>query len=151
MATTYDEDRKVITMKNFFSECFKFIKRSFSPFVVPIDYALLYMLQSKQYVLTPDFISCYRKICFNEANTLWQMLHEPENSTIEQVRAIVFDPRTYDNYRVSFLNLFCELFFLIDNCQTDLYMFQYRQSNAILFPAWQISQWTTMMMVMRIQ
>lgn len=100
MASTYDEDRKIVTMKNFFVECYKFNKRSFAPFVVSVDYVLLYMIQSKQYCLTPDFISCYRKIDFKEANILWKAIHEPSETSIEMVRAIVFDPRTYDNFRV---------------------------------------------------
>ena len=86
-------------MKNFFSECFKFNKRSFSPLVVSIDFCLAYMIQSQQYCLTPDFISCYRKIDLNEANTLWDMLHQPENATVAMVRSIIFDPRTYDSRR----------------------------------------------------
>jgi hypothetical protein len=68
--------------------------------VVSVDYVLLYMIQSKQYCLTPDFISCYRKIDFKEANILWKAIHEPSETSIEMVRAIVFDPRTYDNFRV---------------------------------------------------
>jgi hypothetical protein len=100
MASTYDEDRKIVTMKNFFVECYKFNKRSFAPFVVSVDYVLLYMIQSKQCCLTPDFISCYRKIDFKEANILWKAIHEPSETSIEMVRAIVFDPRTYDNFRV---------------------------------------------------
>jgi hypothetical protein len=99
MQATFDEDRKVINMKNFFSECFKFNKRSFSPLVVSIDFCLAYMIQSQQYCLTPDFISCYRKIDLNEANTLWDMLHQPENATVAKVRSIIFDPRTYDSRR----------------------------------------------------
>lgn len=101
MLSNLDDNKKIINMKNFFNECYRFNKRCFAPVVVPVDFALLYMMQSQNYILTPDFIAQYRKMDFNEATTLWRMIHEPTQTTIEDVRAIVFDPRTYDNRRVS--------------------------------------------------
>jgi hypothetical protein len=40
------------------------------PAVVPIQYAILYMIQSGSYILSPDFISSFKKIDLLEANTL---------------------------------------------------------------------------------
>ena len=121
MASTYDEEKKIVTQKNFFSECYKFNKRSFSPFVVSIDFCLLYMIQSKQYCLTPDFISCYRKIDLNEANIMWNILHEPDTADVQMVRALVFDPRSYDARKVTINvhTILCRVSFLTFCCRLD--------------------------------
>lgn len=115
MASTYDEEKKIVTLKNFFSECYKFNNRSFSPFVVSIDFCLLYMIQSKQYCLTPDFISCYRKIDLNEANIMWNILHEPDAADVQMVRALVFDPRSYDARKVTFTPSFVASLSVVDS------------------------------------
>lgn len=104
MISSWDDEKKIITLKNFFPECYRFNKRCFSPFVVAIDYTLLYMIQSKQYIFTPDFILCYRKIDFKEANVLWKLMHVPDSASIDQIRKLVFDSRSYDSFRVCIQN-----------------------------------------------
>lgn len=96
MLTSFDDEKKIVNMKNFFNECFKFNKRCLSPCIVPIEYALTYMVQSGNYVLTPDFISVYRKIDLHEAAILWDMIHQPQNATVAGILGVVFDHRRSD-------------------------------------------------------
>ncbi len=82
-------------MKNFFSECYKFNMRCMHPAVVPIQYAVLYMIQSSSYILSPDFISNYKKIDLNEARVLWEMTHTPGTVCIEDIMTLLFNPLSY--------------------------------------------------------
>lgn len=55
------------------------------------------MLQSSNYILTPDFINnSYRKINLEEASTLWSIIHDPKSTTLEQVLNVIFDPRSHE-------------------------------------------------------
>lgn len=97
MLTSFDDAKKIINLKNFFNECYKYNLRCFHPIVVPIEYVLTYMMQSGNYILTPDFINCsYRKINLEEASTLWNIIHEPKDTTLDQILQIIFDPRYHD-------------------------------------------------------
>lgn len=95
MLSSFDDSKKIINMKNFFNECYKFNRRCMFPFVVPIQYCIAYMIQSGNYILTPDFISVYRKFDFSEAEVLWDMIHHPLNATVNGVMKIIFDQRSY--------------------------------------------------------
>lgn len=64
------------------------------------------MLQSKLFILAPDFISSFKKVDVNEASTLWSIVFEPSKTTIEDVFTLVFDQRSY-NKNVFFLILPC--------------------------------------------
>jgi len=70
LLTSFDDAKKIITMKNFFSESYKFNMRCMHPAVVPVHYAILYMIQSGAYILSPDFISNFKKINLKEAGIL---------------------------------------------------------------------------------
>lgn len=96
LLSTFDDSKKVVNAKHFFLECYRFNRRAFYPCVVPIDYVITYMIQSGNYVLSPDFINAFRKIDLGEASTYWDMIHEPQDSTVEDVRQIIFDIRSYD-------------------------------------------------------
>lgn len=96
MLVSYDDDKKVISLKTFFNEAFKFQKRCLQPCVPPLDFVLLYMIQSAAYVLTPDFISIYRKMDYGEATALWDIIHDPASTDINGIRSILFDARSYD-------------------------------------------------------
>lgn len=65
------------------------------PCVVPIEYILTYMIQSGNYILSPDFISAYRKIDLSEAETFWHMVHEPLETSVADIRKLIFDSRSY--------------------------------------------------------
>ncbi len=69
--------------------------RCIHPAVVPIHYAVLYMIQSGSYILSPDFISTYKKIDLSEALVLWDMVHNPLHITIGDVMQLLFDSRSY--------------------------------------------------------
>lgn len=99
MLTSFDDEKKIINIKNFFNECFKFNKRCLFPCIVPIDYVVMYMIQSGNYILTPDFISQYRKFDLEDASALWEMTHNPPGTDIEEVRRIIFDGRSYERGR----------------------------------------------------
>ena len=92
--TKYAEDKKLIHFKNFFQEVYKFCIRCFSPLTIPIHFGVLYMLQSDGYMLSPEFVSAYKKIDHEEAELYWNILNNPKNVTIEEVMALVFSMKT---------------------------------------------------------
>lgn len=97
LLTSFDEAKKVLTMKNFFNECYRFNMRCMHPAVVPLEYAVLYMIQSGSYILSPDFVSTYKKIALNEAKILWEMTHNPSDVCLQDVMTILFNPLSYGN------------------------------------------------------
>ena len=78
-------------MKNFFNEVYKFSLRSLVPAIVPIDWIILYMVQSRDYCLSPDFISIRGKIVLEEVQLMWETVNNPENSSIDDIRVILFN------------------------------------------------------------
>lgn len=55
----------------------------------------MFLLLLGNYILSPDFVTQYRKLDLNEANVLWDLIHNPQNATVEDVKKVVFDPRAY--------------------------------------------------------
>ena len=104
LLTSFDDAKKIITMKNFFSESYKFNMRCMHPAVVPVHYAILYMIQSGAYILSPDFISNFKKINLKEAGILWNMTHKPGETVIDDVLTLIFHPLSYGK-SVSFRHL----------------------------------------------
>ena len=92
-------------MKNFFNESFKFICRCLLPCIVPIEYVILYMMQSGEYIISADMIQSYRKIDLEEANILLQIAVFPQQTTISMIRKLIFDPRSYSP-KVIIYNIF---------------------------------------------
>lgn len=66
------------------------------PAVVPFAYCLLYMLQCGEYVLSPEFVSTYKKVNYNEAVSYWKLLQEPTSINIEDVMLLIFTGGVYD-------------------------------------------------------
>lgn len=66
-----------------------------APAIVPVHYALLYMMQSKGYIFAPDFVSYNKKMDFFETEVLWKLCHFPEEANINMILKLVFDPRSY--------------------------------------------------------
>ena len=95
LTVKFSDDKKIINFKNLFMECFRFNTRSMFPATVPIHYTLLYMLQSTDYILSPDFVSNYKKLDFGESEVLWKIVHLPGSATINDVMKIVFNNRSY--------------------------------------------------------
>jgi len=95
MLTSFDDSKKIVNLKNFFNECYKFNMRCMHPAVVPIQYALLYMLQSGTYILAPDFISNFKKISLEEALVLWKITHTPSETKLADVMSLLFNPLSY--------------------------------------------------------
>lgn len=78
--------------------------RCLHPCVVPIQYAITYMLQSGTYILSSDFILTFKKVDLREAEALWSITFCPEHCTVDQVLQLVFDPRSYGG-KVNIMNL----------------------------------------------
>jgi hypothetical protein len=95
LLTSFDDNKKILNMKNMFNECFRFSQRCLSPAIVLIQYVLLYMIQSGNYIFSPDFISTFKKIDISEADVLWDMVYEPRKVTIGMILKLVFDSRSY--------------------------------------------------------
>lgn len=95
MLTSFDDSKKIINMKNFFNECYRFHARCLFPAVVPIHYVALYTIQSGSYIFSPDFISNFKKMSLNEANILWQMTLKPSETKLHDVLALLFNPLSY--------------------------------------------------------
>ena len=101
MATKYDENKIVLTPRNFFAEMYKFSMRCLYPCVVPIRYVALYALQSGGYVPSPEWIRNYSKMDHCEAQSLWDVLHLPKEMLIEESDRIFFqrNPGTRNRVR----------------------------------------------------
>lgn len=95
MLTSFDDNKKILNYKNFFNECYKFNMRCMHPAVVPIHFAVTYMIQSGAYILSPDFISTYKKLSLEEASILWKMTFLPDATTLRDVLSILFNPLSY--------------------------------------------------------
>jgi hypothetical protein len=106
LLTSYDDAKKIINLKNLFNEAYRFNMRTMHPAVVPIHFALLYMIQSGAYILCPDFISTNRKLDLTESLALWKMVHQPHGVCLRDIMQLVFDPRSYG------IKVFCYLFLL---------------------------------------
>lgn len=55
------------------------------------------------YILTPDFISTYKKIDLDEATILWDVIHDPSSTTVEDIKKLVFDRRYTDRRKRYYL------------------------------------------------
>lgn len=95
LITSYDSTKKIITGRNLLAETFRFSQRCLAPIIAPPEYVLLYMMQSAQYILAPEFVASFKKISHSETLSLWKIIHEPESATIDMVMTIVFDSRSY--------------------------------------------------------
>jgi hypothetical protein len=95
LLTSYDDSKKVLNLKNIFNESYKFNMRSLYPVIAPIQFVICYMIQSGNYILTPDFITTNRKIDLSEAETLWKMVFNPKEVNVTDVMKLLFDSRSY--------------------------------------------------------
>ena len=93
--TSFDDSKKIINSKNLINECYRFNQRSLWPAIVPIPYCLLYMLQSGEYIFTPDFITFYKKLDLEETTVMWDMIHNPSKSTLQMILKLIFNARSY--------------------------------------------------------
>ena len=46
--------------------------------------------QSAKYILSPEFVSSYKKVDFNEACIMWRLIHNPTSATIVDIMKLVF-------------------------------------------------------------
>lgn len=78
-----------------------------APAIVPVHYALLYMVQSRGYIFAPDFVAYNKKVDFEETEVLWHLVHFPGDATINMIMKLVFDSRSYGKKVNNFLSSVC--------------------------------------------
>lgn len=83
------------------------------PAVVPIHYAVLYMIQSGSYILSPDFISVFKKIDLDQAKILWEMTHKPQEAVLDDVLTLLFNPLSY-GIKVCFILHFLYILYFLE-------------------------------------
>lgn len=113
LLTSFDDNKKILNLKNFFNECYKFNMRCMYPAVVPIHYAVLYMIQSGSYILSPDFISVFKKIDLDQAKILWEMTHKPQEAVLDDVLTLLFNPLSY-GIKVCFILHFLYILYFLE-------------------------------------
>ena len=88
-------DAVTLMMMNLFNEAFRFNARCIFPAVVPVHFTILFMIQSKNYILSSDFVATNRKLDIRESISLWKLIHNPEMATVDDIFTLVFDKRSY--------------------------------------------------------
>ena len=53
------------------------------------------MLQSGEYIFTPEFITFYKKLDLEETTVMWSMIHNPSQSTLSMIMKLIFNARSY--------------------------------------------------------
>lgn len=53
------------------------------------------MLQSGEYIFTPEFITFYKKLDLEETTVMWEMIHTPSSTTLDMILKLIFNPRSY--------------------------------------------------------
>lgn len=71
--SSFDDNKKILNLRNIFNESFRFAQRSFWGMVIPIPYIIAYMIKSGNYILSPDFIATFKKRNFSDTTTLWRL------------------------------------------------------------------------------
>lgn len=65
------------------------------PVKIGIAQAVTYMVQTKDYIIGPDFIAWNKKIDENDADTLLHLAFKADSAIIADIRRLIFDPRSY--------------------------------------------------------
>jgi hypothetical protein len=104
---TYSNEKKVLTAKNLFNEAFRFWNQSMTPVLMPMEYCVLYMLQSKNYTFSADWIASNHKLNLVECNVLWNLVHHPETATLDMVTTLLFDARSYGRKVRFYMHAYC--------------------------------------------
>ena len=83
-------------MKNLLPEAYRYAVRALLPVQFPVQIVILYMVQCTEYVLSPEFISNFQ-LDAAQAEALWTMYHTPKSCTLDMIRALVFNPKSWDS------------------------------------------------------
>ena len=59
---SFDDSKKVLTLKNLLPEAYRYSVRALLPVQFPVQIVIMYMIQSTEHVLAPDFISYFKKL-----------------------------------------------------------------------------------------
>jgi hypothetical protein len=89
--TAIDENRVILTPRNLMSEMYKFTMRCLFPCIPPARFCVLYMMQSGNYIPSPEWLKRYSKMDSNEAQSMWDIVFAAKRTTIEQTDRIFFD------------------------------------------------------------
>ena len=90
LRTPYNREKKVLTPTNLFQEACKFVTRCLLPVIPPIEYSVLYMFQSMDYIPSSSFISKHSRIDHNDAKSLWKIVWYYSELTIEDITDLFF-------------------------------------------------------------
>jgi hypothetical protein len=91
LRASYTTDKRIITFRNMFLEAFRFVSRCLSPIVVPLPYALLYMIHSEEYFFSTEFVQHYKKIDFTDGSSIWKLIWNPKSAEIKDIMCIIFE------------------------------------------------------------
>ena len=72
------------------------------PCVVPVRYVALYAMQSGHYIPSPEWLKKYAKMCHEEAQGLWDIMHTPKATTIDETDKIFFERTSGSRKRVRY-------------------------------------------------
>ena len=62
-------------------------------------------MQSGEYILSPDFVSQFRKVGLEETQSFWTIVHDPEATTAAMIMKLAFDPNWVNNINCDSLQM----------------------------------------------
>lgn len=80
-------------------EAYRYAVRALMPIQFPVQVVLMYMVQCGDYVLSPEFISNFKKVDASQAEVLWETFHNPRSCTLEMIRTLIFNACSWDSRR----------------------------------------------------
>ena len=86
----------MLTLKNLLPEAYRYAVRALLPVQFPVQVVILYMIQCTDYVLSPEFISNFRKLDAAQAEAMWSIYHAPRTCTLEMIRSLIFNASSWD-------------------------------------------------------
>ena len=87
----------VLTLKNLQPAAYPYAVRALLPVQFPVQIVILYMIRCTEYVLSPEFISIFRKLDAAQAEALWTMYHAPKSYTLDMIFALIFNRSSWDS------------------------------------------------------
>ena len=81
------------------AESVKFIRRGLEPAIPPPNYALAWMIQSKEYTLSADLINNFKRIDYERLRILATLAFFPKDCSVGQIRRLLFDPDNFYHER----------------------------------------------------
>lgn len=90
LRASFSREKKIITPSNIFAKACKFVTRCLLPVIPPIEYTILYMFQSMDYIPSSSFISKHSRIEHFDAKSMWKIVWYLSQITIEDITDLFF-------------------------------------------------------------